>query len=241
METVSDRVERLRRRTAEELARRRNQARFSTAGRAAEEAAATARFLGQVWLGITWVYEHSGWLGRSIRWLAARVWYGYRWLWDRAVYRHPAPGVRLVSKTRAGLMVLATWAFLWFATFPVLELVLWDSWMFTFFHHIDEPLYLRGPQGLNGVLDETHAIRGCRELPCDETNSVYFRVENDLMSNLWSLAHLRGLSFPEYVAAAVPYETTLCRASSFGIRLRGTSRWLNYFPQLLDVSCGTIK
>lgn len=133
-------------------------------------------------------------------------------------------------------MILSTGLFIWFLGLPVLELVLVDAPSYALTAHVNESIYLRGSQELSAS-DSLHAVKGCRVMPCDDADAIYFRVENDLFSNLWSLSHGRGLFFPEYVAAAVPYETTQCVASSFGFRFRGTVRWLNLFPQLLAVSC----
>lgn len=188
--------------------------------------------LGQIGLGLWWIWQNTAWLRRAIRTMANRSWLGYRWLWRLAVHSHGGA----FSRTRAGATLIVTLLIIWFAALPVAELVLWDGPIYLITARMNEIVYLRGSQEINPAVN-SHAIKGCHTLPCDDAEAIYFRAENDLVSNVWSLIHGRGLFFPEYVAAAVPYETTRCVISSFGFRFRGTSRILNLFPQLLAVAC----
>lgn len=201
----------------------------------ARDVARTVRFFAQVGSGLAWLWARIAAPRRWARVALVLTWRAYRRTWDRAVYAR-IEGVRVFRPHRAALTILATVGLLWFFVFPLGELA-GDSALYLATGRVNEPIYLRAPQELDPTTS-VHAVRGCHALPCDDADAVYFRIESDWFSNLWSLAHGRGFFFPEYVAAAVPTETTRCVVSSFGIRLRGTVRLLNWFPQLLAVSCG---
>jgi hypothetical protein len=212
--------------------------RMSRGERAHEDLSRTGRFLWQVWLGLRWLWQTLGApVGRALWRVGAWVLDRYRfYVWSRFVYRRTPDGVLRFSATRAGLTLGATWFVLWFLALPVTECVLWDAPLYALTRQVNETVYLQGSQELDPGT-ASHSIKGCESLPCSDTQAVYFRVESDLFSNLWSLVHGHGFFFPEYVAAAVPYETNRCTITSYGFRFRGTARFLNVFPQLLAVSC----
>jgi hypothetical protein len=87
----------------------------------------------------------------------------------------------------------------------------------------------------------SHIIEGCHRLPCSDTDAIYFRTEDNLFNNLWSIFHGRGLFYPEYVGAAVPYSTSECVVTTYGIRMRFPFRIINMYSDMLAVTCHPYK
>src|SRR5262249_25645435 len=98
---------------------------------------------------------------------------------------------------------------------------------------------LRSPQELAKHSEEdVHAVRGCEHAPsCTELDAVYYRVRFKLFNLLWSLWMHGSFFYPDLVAAAVPMETSVCRAHTYGIRKRFLTRHLDWHPDLLSVEC----
>ena len=119
--------------------------------------------------------------------------------------------------------------------FPLIDCIFIDAPLYLFTARLNVPVYLNGSQQLDII--GGHAIEGCDHLPCSDRDSIYYLTENTLFNNLWSLAHGRGFYFPEYIGAAVPYQTTKCFISYYRFRFRFTSHLLNLYPHLLAVSC----
>lgn len=201
-----------------------------------EDVTSTATFLSQLAAGISWLWRRAlwpaiRWASRPGRWLFAR----YRALWALVVYRRAADGSLRFSKTRAATMVVATWFVLWFVTWPVVDCV-WDGVVYAATVQRDEHVYLLGSQEIDPWTG-SHNIEGCSRLPCSDRDAIYFRTVGGLFNNLWSLSHGRGLFYPEYVGAAVPYNMSRCVVTSYGVRVRVPFRLLNTYSYLLSVSC----
>ncbi|HYI03622.1 MAG TPA: hypothetical protein VD858_01930, partial [Reyranella sp.] len=157
-------------------------------------------------------------------------------LWGRLVTVTNQYGDRVFSYKRAGIMVLATAFGLYFAS--VLAQLTWDAGWYAY-NGGWEQVYLRSPQELAGHPgDDVHAVRGCEHGPsCTELDALYYRVRFKPFNLLWSLWAHGSVFYPDLVAAAVPTETSLCRAHTYGIRLRFITRHLNWHPDLLSVKC----
>lgn len=203
--------------------------------RAQADLRAFGRFTYQLGVGFLWVRRwvmaplwRAVW--RSWRWMLAR----YRRLWSYVVYRRVADGQLLFSKTRAGLMILATAGFIWFGLVDAIDFV-WDCTVYTITARTNEHIYLNGSQEINSWTG-AHTVEGCSRLPCSDDDAIYFRTNGGWFNNLWSLTRGKGFFLPEYVGAAVPYQTSQCRITSYGFRFRFL-RYVNVYPNLLAVTC----
>lgn len=195
------------------------------------------RFLGQLGLALAWVWRG---IGRPLAAFFFAVlqrlfgWYGR--LWRRLVTTTNEFGDRVFSYKRAGATVLATILGLYSAS--MLGQLAWDAGWYAY-NGKWERVYLRSPQELAGHPGEdVHAVRGCEHGPsCTELDAVYYRVRFKLFNVLWSLWAHGTFFYPDLVAAAVPTETSSCRAHTYGIRKRFLTRYLNWHPDLLSVEC----
>jgi hypothetical protein len=86
-----------------------------------------------------------------------------------------------------------------------------------------------------------HSVQGCHQLPCTDENSFYFRIRATLFNEIWSLAHGRGLFFPDYVAASVPLSISECRITSYGVRMKIFMRGMDIYPDLLQTECTPLQ
>lgn len=132
-------------------------------------------------------------------------------------------------------MLLATAGFCWFLLLPLLECA-WDAaWYAATVRH-NEHVYLLGSQEIDPWTG-SHNVEGCTALPCSDSDAIYFRTTGGLFNNLWSLVHGKGLFWPEYVGAAVPYSVSRCVVTSYGLRVRLPLRIVNTYSSLLAVTC----
>lgn len=238
-ESLADRIKRLKSQTNTFIKEQQIETKYSRSARVREDLATTGRFTYQFWQGILWTRKHllvpiTRFLIRIGRWIL----HNYARLWAWIVYKRTEDGVLLFSKTRAGIMVLSTIIFVWYLLFPVIDCI-YDTGLYALTVQHDEHLYLFGSQEIDPATG-MHNIEGAAHNPWTEQDSFYFRAENSLFANLWSLIHKGALYYPEYVGAAVPYGISRCIATSYGVRLR--LPWLkNTYSYLLSVSCTSLK
>jgi hypothetical protein len=238
---IKDRIDRiLAQHDASKAAAERAHAR-SAIGQAQANVTGLQRFLWQFGHGVAWVWRAigrplAGIVVAILRWLLG--WYIR--LWTRLVTFTNEFGDRVFSYKRAGLMVLATFLGLYFAS--VIAQLAWDAGWYAY-NGGWEQVYLRSPQELAGDPDaDIHAVRGCQHGPsCSELDALYYRVRFKPFNLLWSLWTHGSNFYPDLVAAAVPTETSLCRAHTYGIRQRFLTRHLNWHPDLLSVECTPIN
>lgn len=235
-ESLSDRVRRLREQTDRAAHARQMDSRYSRTARAREDIRYSARFSYQVWQGLCWLYA---WIIQPVfrRLLVIKdyLWHKYKLLWAYVVYKRTRDDVLIFSKTRAAAMIIGSFVVIWWVALPVIETVFIDLPAYALTAKVNENLYLWHPQEINSNTN-SQLIRGCAEHTCSEDTALYFRVENGLFENLWSLWHGHGFFFPEYVAS-VPGSATACIATSYWFRFRLTSKFLNIYPYLLSTSC----
>jgi hypothetical protein len=118
-------------------------------------------------------------------------------------------------------------------------------YVFTARYH--EQLYLFGSNEIDPVTN-MHNIEGADHVPWTDQDSTYFRAENSLFANLWSLTHNYWslwplhipLYYPEYVGAAVPYGFSRCNVTTYGLRIR-LPVIKNKYSYILQVSCEPMK
>lgn len=240
-ETLRERVARLRADTERSFAEGQRHAYQSKTARTARDVAGVTWFIAGLAMGLHWAWivvltPTMRFLRRPAMWLARQ----YGRLWDRVVIVHDPYGKPGFSKTRAGLMVIAT-AFVWFFLLtPAIELT-FDFIVYIATVRVDESVILLSSQEID-IDRNTHNIEGCWHFPCSDTDSVYFRVQNSTFNNAWNLLHGKGLFLPDYVAAAVPTVPSRCVITSFGLRWSFIVRDFNLFPQVLAVkSCDAVS
>lgn len=158
-----------------------------------------------------------------VRWYRRSVW--ARYAYDRETGR--------LSPKRAGGTVLATIFTIWMI--PATVQFVWQAGlMATTMRH--EQIFLTNAEQLDDTGD-LQSIRGCRKIPCSEGDSIYFRVQPNLLHHLYSLATRGNLFYPDYVASVVAPGVNQCEVTSYGLRLRFLMRGYNIFPDMLDATC----
>lgn len=235
MTNFADEAQALLERTRRERTTRDKAARYSRTARAASDLASGGRFLYQLSAGLSWVYRTMRPLGSIGLTFTQWCWARYRYLWALVVYQKMADGELLFSKTRAGIMVLLSALWFWFLLCPIAQCVFIDAPLYLLTAKVDERIYLSKSQELDAVTN-SHAVQGWSDAPFTDQDAMYFRTENSLFNNLWSIWHGRGFFFPEYVAA-VPSTPTRCIITVYGFRFRFTTRFLNIYPEILATAC----
>lgn len=207
----------------------------SAIGRTQKELTAWTKFWSQVFRGLYWAWSYTikPLMNVAMR-VLRRMLALYKRLWDLVVYRVDEYGVRRFIKTRAGLMVLATAGALYVSS-ELLELVA-DTVLYVVTAQRDEQVYLIMSQEIDPK-HNIHAARGCEALPCSDHNSIYFRIRPTMFNHLWSLYHTGNVFFPDYVAAAAPAGASKCIITSYGVRIKFLMRGLDWYPDILAISC----
>lgn len=100
----------------------------------------------------------------------------------------------------------------------------------------DEVVYLTAAEEVDPDGD-VHSIRGCREIPCKESDSIYFRVRPTWMHDIYALITRGSVFYPDYVASVVAPGVNRCEVTSYGIRIRALMRGWDVFPDMLDAVC----
>lgn len=188
-------------------------------------------FVETKWLAVSdWYHRHAhgplSWIVRTIA--AIGRWYRDS-IWMR--FAENKDGKR-TAKRMAGT-IAATLLVLWML--PSIFLATWQAslMLFTFER---ETVYLTAAEEVDPSGD-IHAIRGCRAIPCNESDSIYFRVRPTWMHDIYSLWTRGSVFYPDYVASVVAPGVNKCEVSSYGIRIRALMRGWDIFPEMLDASC----
>src|SRR6185369_10205813 len=110
------------------------------------EAASLNRFLAQLVLAASWIYQSIlRPVGRTAAVPLYYLWRGYRRLWDKVVYVEDRYKNRMFSKTRAGVFLTASLVFTWFILLPLLAF-LFDLGLYLATVKKDEVVYLTNSQ-----------------------------------------------------------------------------------------------
>jgi hypothetical protein len=233
-ETLAERIKKAREEARREAERQKEFAYQSSAANLGRNVTAATWFLAQIAMGAQWIWSRVVSPGmrvirRPIWWLAKQ----YIRVWDRVVIVKDPFGKPTFSKTRAGLMILATAFAWWYLVGPFFDLAI-DAAVYAATVQSDESVILLSSQEIN-TAENTHAVEGCLQIPCSDRNAVYFRVKYSLFNNLWSLTHFRGVFRPDFIAAAVASGYQRCVITSYGLRWSLIVRNLNIFPELLEI------
>ena len=162
-----------------------------------------------------------------------------RRVWEKVVYYDDQFGNRLFSKTRAGMFLTISIVFAWFVFIPAVAF-LYDLGLYLATVKTDEIVYLTNSQEILPE-ENIHSVQGCHALPCTDKNSIYFRIRATYFNEAWSLAHGRGLFFPDYVAASVPLSISRCTITSYGVRVKLIMRGMDIYPDLLRTECAPLQ
>jgi hypothetical protein len=188
---LSKKIEALRKHVSDTRLAQKKQDYYSTTSRVRNDTAFFMQFLYQLSLGLDWIWRnifHPIW--RAIKFFGVKILCSYIWCWNKLVYRKDAFGQLMFSKTRAGLMVLCTILFMWKCFFPIADLG-YDTILYVVTAHVGETVILLGSQEIDSKTG-SHIIEGCHQLPCSDVDAIYFRTEDNLFNNLWSIFHGRG-------------------------------------------------
>ncbi len=182
---------------------------------------------------IGWLYTNiispvinHPWIGKPFQW--------YRALWERIVYTKE----NQFSKRRAGILVLATIAFVW--TVPSLlngtvEFI-WDTGRMAVSYKKDEIWYLGKSQEIDAA-GNIFSAQGCESVQCSDQTSIYFRIKPSLAHHIWSFYHNGNVFFPDYVAAGIQNDINKCEVTGYGVRWKFLVRNWDVYPQILSVNC----
>jgi hypothetical protein len=178
-------------------------------------------------------------LGRGLARVTPWLWRPLRALWNRFVYVEDQYKNRMLSKRRAAGFVAAGLVFAWYVFVPMV-VFLYDLGLYLLTVKHDEVVYLTNSQEIIPE-ENVHSVQGCHQLPCTDANSFYFRIRATLFNEVWSIAHGRGLFFPDYVAASVPLSISQCKITSYGVRLKFVMRGMDIYPDLLRTECEPLQ
>lgn len=162
----------------------------------------------------------------------------YMKLWNHWVYRKDGDGDSIFSNRRAGMMVLATLAFLWMLPgilAGIFELM-WDTGRMTTSYRSGEIWYLGKSQEIDPA-ENIFAVQGCKSVRCSDQTSVYFRIKPSLAHQIWSIYNNNNFFFPDYVAAGVQNDINKCEVTGYGLRWKFLVRNWDMYPQILSVDC----
>lgn len=239
-DSLADRIRKLQSDLAATSAAQKKRAYQSGVGRAARDVGGVSWFFASLALGLQWAWTHVVWpawrqIRRPLWWLTKL----YVRLWNWTVIVQDPYGKPVFSKTRAGLMVIASVLFWLFFLDPIVDLAL-DMAVYTVTARVDESVILFGSQEVSGDKN-VHNIEGCWTVSCGDTEAFYLRVKSGLFNQLWNFAHGKGIFYPDYIAAAVPTGKSRCMITTYGVRFSFVIHNLNIYPEVLEVkSCDKV-
>jgi hypothetical protein len=175
-----------------------------------------------------WNSLATGKLGAPLRWLGSLFGWYKRRIWNR--YTRNAAGEQTAK--RVGLTFAGTLVFLWllpgiiagvFSTVLIATTLHTETAFLTQTEEID-------PDG------DVHSIKGCRAIPCSESDAIYYRVRPDWAHSFYSYFTTGGPFFPDLTASVVAPGVNKCSVTSYGFRMRLLRGW-GIYPDMLDATC----
>lgn len=183
-----------------------------------------------------------GFLEPPARWLARL----YGRLFRRVAYTLGPDGTRdQVAPVRAGAMVIGTVVVVVYAAshWFFVPWALGAAWRVTsdtaLYWTADEMrIYLHSPERIG---DGLYEVSGCLSYPCDDQNTMYMIVQD----NVWKdLEYVFSRGYPhsaEYTAGRLTGEANLCTAQKSGNETRWFQRTANLRTVILDLDCTPIS
>ena len=167
------------------------------------------------------------------------LWKVYSPVWNKFAYT--AEGA--FSKTRGGITILSSIVGLWLLygfMFFAFDVVLYAATA-----RVDEVVYLSNAQEIIPE-ENVHSVQGCEVeaegevFSCSPEKSLYFRIDPDTFSTVWSLLSNGTLFYPDYVAATIAPGWEKCTITSYGFRMKIFLRGFDIYPMLLSANCGKV-
>lgn len=165
------------------------------------------------------------------------IWKIYGPVWDKFAYMPDGS----FSKVRGSITLLASiigvWVLYGFMFFAA------DVALYVITARVDEVVYLSNAQEIIPE-DNIHSVQGCEvetageEFSCTADKSLYFRIDPDTFSTVWSLLSNGTLFYPDYVAATIAPGWEKCTITSYGFRMKIFLRGFDIYPKLLSANCG---
>lgn len=164
-------------------------------------------------------------------------WKVYQPVWNKFAYN--ADGS--FSKIRGSITMLSSivgaWILYGFMFFAA------DVVLYIFTARVDEVVYLSNAQEIIPE-ENVHSVQGCEtekageEFSCSADQSLYFRIDPDAFSTVWSIFANGALFYPDYVAATIAPGWEKCTITSYGFRMKVFLRGFDIYPKLLSAECG---
>lgn len=219
---------------------------FAAAGR---PLAGPAQFAAK-WSGLSWTFNKAkdAWdnYGGPVRWMGGIVnntvvkpavwWTKINWeLYKKAAVSYEDDGTKKNHYARGAASIafsLAATAAIAGAVVPVANIA-YDTAMYAATNKT-ETLWMTGTD----LVDEDEGVYtagGCKELPCSEANSIYFKIRPSLFLEGKTLMESGGRNWwqPETQIAAIPEVTSRCTVEYAGIRFKP----LKWYPYILETQC----
>lgn len=236
-EELLRRAERLHKVGEESRSAARRRDKFTTAGRAQRHIAEVHEGLRGLFAGLLWIWENVLSPVLSHPWARAPL-EAYGRAWHAFVFVKDKDGDEVISKRRAGLMILFTLMLL--SAVPSLvagtaELI-WDaSWMATTYRS-GETWYLGRSQEVDPA-GNVFSAQGCAQIACSDQTSIYFRIKPSVAHHIWSYIDNGNIFFPDFVAAGIQNDINECEVTRYGPRWKFLVRNWDIYPQILSVDC----
>jgi hypothetical protein len=100
----------------------------------------------------------------------------------------------------------------------------------------NEEIYLTSADEVDSIKD-IHSVRGCRNIPCSESDAIYFRVSKSFAHHIYSYVDHKDLFYPEYTASVVAPGVNKCTVKSYGLRIKFLMRGWDLYPYMMDAVC----
>lgn len=180
-----------------------------------------------------WIWQHLIYpivkkMVNLYKWFSAL----YIGVWNKVTYKNGK-----FSRMRGAMTIFATLVFFVFMSIFTVLVAQTALYLAT---NKSEVIFLSNSQEIG---EDIHAIKGCTKFPCDENDSVYFRVRSTPFNQVWSLFDSGHLYYPDYVASVVAPGYNICETKSYGVRIKMFMRRQNdnWYPDLLYASCSPYK
>lgn len=166
-------------------------------------------------------------------------------VWDKFAYKtDQETGELIFSRKRGAGVILSFLAGLYFLV--SIAGFVWDVTLYMTTARIDEIVYLSNAQEILPD-DNIFSVQGCNiindaeTISCSVEESLYFRINPNLFSQVWSYIVKGDFFYPDYVAAPIAPGWSRCVITSYGFRLKTLVRRFEIYPELLDANCETLN
>lgn len=182
------------------------------------------------------VDPYLGWLVRAIWWVFATP---FKFFWRVIANKNGEFGV--VRGVTAIVVYTVFMIAFWYAMF-----VAASAGMYLATAQRNEVVYLSNAQEISED-GNNFSVQGCEvvdataDFTCDESNSIYYRIESSGFAHLWSLFVKGQVFYPEYVAAPIAPGWQQCTTTSYGVRIKALMRGWDIYPTLLSANCHPVE